>query len=60
MGTYTLIQHCYQVLEFFKYPHIQLTDTGGFILFIVKHKTGILKVKVYIEKVHLYHKALTT
>lgn len=22
-------------------PHIQLTDTGGFILFIVKHKTGI-------------------
>lgn len=42
------------------YPHIQLTDTGGFISFIVKHKTGILKVKVYIEKVHLYHKALTT
>ena len=36
--------------EFFKYPHIQLTDTGGFISFIVKHKTGILKVKVYIEK----------
>lgn len=46
--------------ESFKYPHIQLTDTGGFISFIVKHKTGILKVKVYIEKVHLYHKALTT
>lgn len=36
--------------ESFKYPHIQLTDTGGFISFIVKHKTGILKVKVYIEK----------
>lgn len=29
--------------ESFKYPHIQLTDTGGFISFIVKHKTGIFK-----------------
>lgn len=31
----------------------------GFRSFMVKHETCILKVKVDIEKVHLYHKALT-
>lgn len=37
-----------------QYPHIQLTDTGGFILFIVKHKTGILKVIKYTLKKYIY------